>query len=385
MTDLEQKLQNCLLDAVEASTLPPECYSNEKIFEIEKRAFFYNQWIPIGHVNHLKKPGDFFTKEVANVPIIVIRDKKYDLRIFSNVCRHRGARLLRGSGNVKGIVCPFHSWAYNLNGDLSGAPEMKGAKDFCKEGFGLREFNSSIINGFGFVEMKNNSSLDEQLNNFQSIHSSWPMDDLVCTRRRSFQVACNWKLFIEVFNEYYHLPFVHPDTIGDIYQKPALPDITDGSFTSQLGSTSGTGALLEKDQHFALPKMEGIHHNAINSVRYTWVFPNLTFAVSDDALWIYEADPIDAKNSLITQSVCFPNKTIDDKNFQKLSLQYYHRMDAAIEEDIVALENQQEGLNSPFAQQGRFSPVLEANVAAFANWYSKKLIHTGLNITNPNF
>ena len=78
MTDLEQKLQNCLLDAVEASTLPPECYSNEKIFEIEKRAFFYNQWIPIGHVNHLKKPGDFFTKEVANVPIIVIRDKKYD-------------------------------------------------------------------------------------------------------------------------------------------------------------------------------------------------------------------------------------------------------------------------------------------------------------------
>ena len=60
-------------------------------------------------------------------------------------------------------------------------------------------------------------------------------------------------------------------------------------------------------------------------------------------------------------------------------------MDAAIEEDIVALENQQEGLNSPFAQQGRFSPVLEANVAAFANWYSKKLIHTGLNITNPNF
>ena len=129
--------------------------------------------------------------------------------------------------------------------------------------------------------------LDEQLNNFQSIHSSWPMDDLVCTRRRSFQVACNWKLFIEVFNEYYHLPFVHPDTIGDIYQKPALPDITDGSFTSQLGSTSGTGALLEKDQHFALPKMEGIHYNAINSVRYTWVFPNLTFAVSDDALYHY--------------------------------------------------------------------------------------------------
>tara|TARA_B100000131_G_C18123813_1_gene613923 strand:- start:2885 stop:4042 length:1158 start_codon:yes stop_codon:yes gene_type:complete len=385
MTDLEKKLQKCLHNADEALTIPPECYSNEKIYEIEKKAFFYNQWIPLGHVNHLKNSGDFFTKEVANVPIIVIRDKKNNLRIFSNVCRHRGARLLSGSGNVKGIICPFHSWAYNLNGDLSGAPEMKDAKNFHKNDYGLREFNSRIINGFGFVEMNDNSSLEDQLNNFQKIHSQWPINNLVCTRRRSFQVACNWKLFLEVFNEYYHLPFVHPETIGSVYQKPLAPENTNGSFTSQLGKTSGTGALLEKDQHYALPKMDGIHKEVVDSVRYTWIFPNLTFAISDDALWIYEADPIDAKNSLITQSVCFPNKTINDNNFQKLSLQYYHRMDAAIQEDIVALENQQEGLNSFFALQGRFSPLLEANVAAFAKWYAKKLIDTDLNSTNSNF
>jgi phenylpropionate dioxygenase-like ring-hydroxylating dioxygenase large terminal subunit len=200
------------------------------------------------------------------------------------------------------------------------------------------------------------------------------MQSLISTRERSFEVGCNWKAFLEVFNEYYHLPFVHPDTIGDVYQDPQIPDLTGGSFTSQFGRTSGTGALLQSEQEFALPKMKGIDKHVINSARYTWVFPNITFAVGDDALWIYEVLPLDPERCVITQTTCFPESTIRIDSFEKLSKQYYHRMDAAIEEDIPALENQQKGLNSPYADQGRFSPLLEANVAAFSKWYAKKML-----------
>ena len=375
--DIEEQLKNCVKNNNESSSIPPLCYSNDKILEIEKNLLFKKQWICIGHIKYLKKPGDYFTKLISDIPIIVIRDKLLQIRVFLNVCRHRSARLLEGKGNTSGIVCPFHSWAYNLEGKLKGAPNMNEAKNFHKEEFGLKEFQSEERLGLCFVSFdKSNQKLDDQIDNFEVIHSKWPMENLISTRQRTFTVNCNWKAFLEVFNEYYHLPFVHPETIGEIYQVPDFPDETNGSFTSQFGKTSGTGALLEKEQEFALPRMPGLNKEAFNSVRYTWIFPNLTFAIGDDALWIYEVYPLTSEICEVFQTTCFPESTTNLNNFETLSKQYYHRMDAAIEEDIPALINQQNGLRSSYAEQGRFSPLLEANVALFAEWYAKKLLYS---------
>ena len=253
---------------------------------------------------------------------------------------------------------------------------MDDAKSFKKDEISLKEFHSEVRLGLCFVHFENNleKNLDEQIDNFENIHSQWPMETLVSTRERTFNVNCNWKAFLEVFNEYYHLPYVHPETIGDVYKLPNFPDTTNGSFTSQFGRTSGNGALLENEQQFALPDMPGLSSDVLNSVRYTWIFPNLTFAIGNDALWIYEVHPLNSDSCKVFQTTCFPESTVKLSSFEKLSKQYYHRMDAAIEEDIPALENQQAGLKNPYAEPGRFSPLLEANVVSFANWYSKKLI-----------
>jgi len=376
--NLEKQLKNCLNDHDQSYSIPPICYSDDRINRLEIDILFKQQWICIGHVNFLKKPGDYLTKEVTGIPIVVIRDKTNTIRVFSNSCRHRGARLLVGKGNTKGIICPFHSWSYNLNGDLLGAPKMDSALNFNKCDYGLKEFRAEERLGFCFLCFnEEHIELDEQIDNFVEVHSKWPMDHLVSTRERSFEVSCNWKAFLEVFNEYYHLPFVHPETIGDIYQLPEFPDPTKGSFTSQFGKTSGTGALLEKEQKYALPKMIGLHNDVINSVRYTWIFPNFTFAIGQDALWIYEVHPIGPNKCKVIQTTCFPQTTTNLKKFKNLSKQYYHRMDAAIEEDIPALENQQAGLRSPYAVQGRFSPLMEANVVSFAKWYANRLLNNG--------
>lgn len=374
--DIEEQLKNCVKNHNESSSIPPICYANDKILDIEKNILFKKQWICLGHIKYLKKPGDYFTKLISDIPVIVIRDKSLKIRVFLNVCRHRSAKLIEGEGNTSRIVCPFHSWAYNLEGKLKGAPNMSEAKNFHKEEFGLKEFQSEERLGLCFVSFdKNNQKLDDQMDNFEFIHSKWPMENLISTRQRTFTVNCNWKAFLEVFNEYYHLPFVHPETIGEIYQVPDFPDKTNGSFTSQFGKTSGTGALLEKEQEFALPRMPGLKKEAFNSVRYTWIFPNLTFAIGDDALWIYEVYPLTSETCKVYQTTCFPESTTNLNNFASLSKQYYHRMDAAIEEDIPALINQQNGLGSSYAKQGRFSPLLEANVAFFAKWYAKKLLY----------
>ena len=121
---------------------------------------------------------------------------------------------------------------------------MDSALNFNKCDYGLKEFRAEERAGFCFLCFnEEHIGLDEQIDNFVEVHSKWPMDNLVSTRERSFEVSCNWKAFLEVFNEYYHLPFVHPETIGDIYQLPEFPDSTKGSFTSQFGKTSGTGSL----------------------------------------------------------------------------------------------------------------------------------------------
>ena len=356
-------------------SIPFKCYSNSDIFKLEITNIFKNNWIGVGHLKNLEKPGDYYCKNVLDKNIIFIRDKNLVLRAFLNTCRHRGAKLLDDFGNTNVIRCPFHSWAYGLDGRLVATPKMNQLEDFIKLDYGLVQFKTLEVLGFVFISLnKISQSQIEFLDNFDEIHSPWPFNDLFSTRTRSFKVNCNWKIFLEVFNDHYHLPYVHPDTIGDIYNDPNLPDKTNGHFVSQYGETKGTGALLEKEQDFALPPMENLDKNFLNGVRYTWIYPNLTFAVGRDTMWMYVVNPIDADNSEITQSTCFPKNIIHSDEFKTKSKFYYSRMDAAIEEDINALENQQNGLKSSINLQGRFQPLLEANVSQFAKWYSQQLL-----------
>ena len=111
----------------------------------------------------------------------------------------------------------------------------------------------------------------------------WPLAELRVGQRLEREVACNWKAFLEVFNEYYHLPYVHPNSISSIYRAPEGADAVAGAFASQFGATDGTGALLENQQDHALPPMPGLAGEAERGVRYTWVFPNMTFAAGREA------------------------------------------------------------------------------------------------------
>ena len=186
----------------------------------------------------------------------------------------------------------------------------------------------------------------------------------------SFDVNCNWKAFLEVFNEYYHLPYVHPDSLNGIYLDPQPGEKVSGNYASQFGATQGTGALLESTQEYSLPKIQSLDTKNANGARYSWIFPNMTFAAGTESVWVYEAYPITAQTSHIVLTLCFPKSTTKLDGFEKSANYYFDRLMAAIEEDIPALENQQLGLNSPFARQGRFQPLLEPNVANFAFWYA---------------
>ena len=366
-------LQRCLLPASQASCLPPACYTDPDIAQAELGALFHQGWLCVGRADQVARPGDYVTLDLAGAALILLRDRDGALRAYANTCRHRGARLLDGSGQCNGIRCPFHSWFYGLDGALIRAPEMERAEAFQNADHGLIAFRAEDRLGFAFVCLNPDSPpLDDHLGDFASIHAPWPLETLTTTRHRSLEVACNWKAFLEVFNEYYHLPFVHPDSIDDVYAPPDPADAVHGAFATQFGSTEGTGGLLQTQQNAVLPIMPGLSGREAQGVRYTWVFPNMTFAAGRDALWMYQAYPLGPARCLVHQTACFPPETLATDGAEDKVALYHARLDAALDEDIPALVNQQRGLSSPHARQGRFQPDLEPNVAAFARWYAQQ-------------
>ncbi|MEM7076944.1 MAG: aromatic ring-hydroxylating dioxygenase subunit alpha, partial [Pseudomonadota bacterium] len=313
--------------AADAFCLPPECYTHPDVTQREIEQLFRNGWIGVGRSSMVSRPGDYIALDIAGQNIILLRDRDGALRAFANTCRHRSARLVDGTGNCRGIRCPFHSWFYSLDGRLVAAPQMESALDFEKDEFGLVAYNAAERAGFAFVCLAQSApDLDARLGDFASVHADWPLDALVSVRRRDLEVACNWKLFLDVFNEYYHLPFVHPNSIDSIYAAPEQADTVSGAFATQFGRTDGTGGLLEGDQNHALPDMPGLGGQATQGARYTWVFPNMTFAANRDALWCYEAYPVAPDRCHVVQTACFHPEIVGLPDFETHLAAYLDRL-----------------------------------------------------------
>jgi len=371
---IKPHLRDCAKPVETSLSIPPVHYVSDEITDTEVAKIFRGGWIGVGRSDMVRKPGDFIALDIAGQNIILLRDESGQLRAHANTCRHRGTRLVDGSGSCRGLRCPFHSWFYGLDGQLVTAPQMDDVRGFEKSDYGLVSYRAEERLGFAFVCLSQaTGEIDDHLGDFFDIHSPWPMETLVSVRRQELEVACNWKAFLEVFNEYYHLPFVHADSINNVYATVDKVDSVNGAFTTQFGTTTGTGGLLERDQDNSLPMIPGLSGKAKKGARYTWVYPNMTFAANSDALWCYEAYPLGASRCRVVQTSCFPEQTISLPEFTEKSVAYFKRLDTALDEDIEVLETQQRGMACPDALPGRFQPDLEPNVAGFARWYSSVL------------
>lgn len=371
---LRRELSKVQADFNRSPGIPPACYADPGLLLLERRAVFQQGWVGLGRADRWPGVGDYTAMEVGGVPLIVVRNKTGELKAFANTCRHRGSLILSGQGNCKKIKCPFHWWTYDLDGRLRVYPRMENAIDFNTEDYGLVEFALECRAGFAFVSFADEPPpVDEWLAGFDDYHRDWRLDEWQTTRVREFDVNCNWKTFIEVFNEYYHLPMVHPNSINWLYPEPDAVDEVQGEYTTQFGATEGAAALMEESQQYALPVAPGLEGRWAKGTRYTWIYPNITFALSQDSMWIYQAFPLAADRCHVVQTICFPCASIELDDFEQRAERYYDRIDAAIDEDLPFLEKQQLGLTSRFARPGRFG-ALEPSVGKFAYWYARQML-----------
>lgn len=356
---------------LQAEPLPAWCYTSPDFLRREAEEVFAKSWVCIGRGDLIPEPGDYRALEHCGRQLVMLRDRERRVRVLSNVCRHRGAVLLEGQGRRSVITCPFHAWGYALDGSLRAAPDMEETENFDKAHYSLANYEVAESCGFVFVRLvPGGPSLAESLGDLESVLRPWQPDRLVTARERHFVAPCNWKLFLEVFMEDYHLKAVHKSSIAGTYTKPEHQTHFEGAFATIWNPHGGTSALLPAEQHRALPP---IPDNDQAGTRYAWLYPSFAFAATLDCLWYFEVYPDGPSRTRVTMGMCFPPESVARPDFETTLDAYAARWKVAMDEDMVVLERQQRGLESGQYTPGRLSH-LEPVVGLFANWLVQQAV-----------
>lgn len=201
----------------QARAMPTSVYTSEDFVEAELKHVFGKDWYCVGRADALSKTGDYVTAELAGQPIVVLRDAGHQLLAMSNVCLHRMSTLLQGRGNAKTIVCPYHAWTYNLDGNLRGAPAMSQNDAFCKDHYRLPQVRCEEWLGWVFVCLDPDAEpVAVQLAEVADMIAAYDMTNYSESFYEEHVWDTNWKVLAENFMESYHLPVCHAGTIGGL-------------------------------------------------------------------------------------------------------------------------------------------------------------------------
>ena len=354
----------------DARTLPAWCYTSEAFYRRERERIFLHAWQFVGRSDEIPSPGDYRCTDTAGGPIIVLRGEDGEIRAFANTCRHRGARLLYGAGSCPRIVCPYHGWTYALNGELRGAPRMQRTRAFDRSDHGLARVRLEVWQGFVFVSFDPGiEPLSSYYGDLFERFETYRFDDMVLTRRRRYELACNWKLLLDNAHEAYHTGVVHNTSLGEQHAE-ALD--TCGNWEVLFHPLETSVAILPGEST-AFPHIGGLSAALAGGTHFTLLYPNTHFACVQDCMWWMSFIPTGAESCVAEVGFCFPRTTVARADFDEVVRKYYHRWDVSIDEDNATGELQQQGLRSVLREPGPYSHT-EAVVHRFANWVLARVL-----------
>ena len=361
---------------LEAETMPAFTYTSPEFYQREVNRIWHKIWNFIGSADQIANNGDYFTLSFTGVPVIVLRDQDGQIRAFANTCRHRGSELLEGRGNCKLIVCPYHSWSYELNGKLRGAPDMDKTAAFNKSDYALTPIAVDTWGNFLFINFDPHPEpLEKQLGNLPEKLGPYKLESMALARRKTYELDCNWKLFVENAKESYHIATVHRATINKYASAKAAGywvEEATGDYVVTFAEHEGSMALLKGATGF--PTIESLYGRREAGGTYApLLYPSTYLACTIDCAWYLEMHPISANKTRMVHGALFPRDRLERPDFEQIASNYYQRWDITIEEDILASVRQQRGLETPFAPPGRFSHR-EPLVHQIDNWILDRVI-----------
>jgi phenylpropionate dioxygenase-like ring-hydroxylating dioxygenase large terminal subunit len=343
------------------SSLVANDYVDPTVYAVEVEQAMLGEWIPVCRADQIPDPGDRYAVTLCDRPVLAVRTAAGDIAVVANVCAHRASRLVEdGAGHDDTLVCPYHRWAYRLDGSLIGAPLADGAD---LDGACLPPVRHVVWQGFVLVNLAGNapdprpalSGLDDQI-------APWPWNDFVTVASRSFPSAWNWKVMVENWVECYHHVGTHRDSIEPFLPARATAIAANGGapwVAMTVHGIEGAGGRREE-------WIPGLEEEWARKLSVWSVFPFLMAgSTSRHAFWL-QLLPVDATNHIVTWHLLLhpdqvPQYTPAMIDAEMAMLEDVHR------EDMIACRRVQEGLASGFVDRPRLT-ALESPIADLQRW-----------------
>jgi Rieske 2Fe-2S family protein len=336
--------------------LPPRAYVDPAVFAWEQRTIF-SGWTCVGYADDLPAVGTQHAVGVGANGVLLVRNEDDAVRAFANTCRHRGHELLGCGATVKrrSIICPYHSWSYRLDGTLRNAPTFKGVDGFDPDEFGLTELRLVDWHGWLFVDHGGaDREFSDHVAGCEEIVGPYRPEDLTIVARHSYELATNWKVIAENYQECYHCSTIHPEL-------SRISPPTSGANLELAGSwLGGWMSIVEGAETMSLSgrsggvAIEGLNERELHTVMYLVGFPNLLVSLHPDYVMTHLLTPQAADRTHVECAWAFPKAVAEKSDFDpSYAVDFW---DLTNRQDWAACESVQRGLSSPHARPGPMAP-----------------------------
>ena len=339
-------------------SLPGWTYTSEAFFELEKTELILKNWQLVCHISNIPKAGDYFTFEIFNERVFVIRGEDKNVRAFHNFCSHRGTKLIdETSGTCKGkITCPYHAWGYDFNGNLIKVPYENQFIDFNKNEHKLKSVEMEIFQGFIFVKLIKSDvpTVNSQFAPYLDEISQYKLNEMEPLGRITMRPRnVNWKQIADNYVDALHIPVAHPGLSGLVGKSYGVEVSPNNGYIHKMwgdGKNSRENNLSNKLYDKYLPYM---NHLPKNKQRY-WVYyrlwPNLAFDIYPEQMDFMQFIPIDAKTTMIREiAYALPDDRRETKAAQYLNWRINRQVN---NEDTKLINLVQEGMNTNYFKSG---------------------------------
>jgi Rieske 2Fe-2S family protein len=315
----------------------------------------------VGRSEDVASSGDQRAENVGDAGVLLVRGEDGELRAFANTCRHRGHELL-GCGlsiNRRVVACPYHSWGYELSGELRAAKGFKGREGFATSEWGLLPLPVHEWHGLIFVDGSATAPpFEEALGTVEEVVAPYEMERLRVAGRHEYEVAANWKILTENYHECYHCPVIHPELCS------VSPPSSGSNYPASGAWVGGTMDLREGMDTMSLDggsggvMLRGLDAEALRTVIYLNVFPNILVSLHPDYVMVHRLTPLAADRTRIECTWSFAPESLEQPEFDpSYAVDFW---DITNQQDWQACESVQRGLSSPHAQPGPLSPEEDA-------------------------
>ncbi|MGH2869819.1 MAG: aromatic ring-hydroxylating oxygenase subunit alpha [Solirubrobacteraceae bacterium] len=332
--------------AAAGTALEPRLYTDPDLLASEQELIFERTWQLAGHVSSLPRPGSYLTARAGSQPVLVVRDQEHQLRAFQNVCRHRGSRLLSGSGQCKAAIrCRYHGWTYRLDGSLIGVPEgLSFETPVDKRALGLIPARVEELCGLVFVNLDPGATpLAELVGDLPERLARYRIETLEPFAPGTGTQPANWKVIADNYLEGYHIPIAHPSLMRMFDYKHYELEVHDHHlwFDAPLRSQPSSNRLERLYAKLVSP-MPGLGAGDRLVWRYVFIYPNTTIDLYPDQVNTWQMLP-DGVGRTRDVFACYrPAGTDPRTRFVQWANQRLNTL--VLDEDIDLVDNVQQGL-----------------------------------------